>query len=41
MTTALRVSELSVYYGDYQALKTLELDIEAGELIGRWLCSNR
>jgi len=34
MTTALRVSELSVYYGDYQALKTLELDIEAGELIG-------
>ena len=34
MTTALSVSELSVHYGDYQALKTLELDIEAGELIG-------
>jgi len=34
MTTALRVSELSVHYGDHHALKTLELEIEAGELIG-------
>jgi len=34
MTTALRVSDLSVYYGEKHALKTLELEIEAGELIG-------
>lgn len=34
MTTALRVSELSVHYGDHHALKPLELEIEAGELIG-------
>jgi len=34
MTTALRVSELSVHYGDFHALKTLELEIEPGELIG-------
>ena len=34
MTAALRVSELSVHYGDYQALKTLDLEIEQGELIG-------
>lgn len=34
MTTALRVSDLSVHYGDHHALKSLELEIEAGELIG-------
>lgn len=34
MTAALRVSELSVHYGDYQALKTLDLEIDQGELIG-------
>ena len=34
MTIALRVSELCVHYGDYHALKTLELDVEAGALIG-------
>jgi ABC-2 type transport system ATP-binding protein len=34
MTTALRVSQLSVRYGDYHALKSLQLDIDPGELIG-------
>jgi len=31
MTTALRVSDLSVRYGDHQALNDLNLSIEAGE----------
>ena len=34
MTIALRVSDLSVHYGGHHALKNLDLDIEAGELIG-------
>ena len=34
MTTALRVSDLSVHYGTHHALKSLALEIEAGELIG-------
>lgn len=34
MTSALRVSDLSVHYGDHQALKALDFEIEAGELIG-------
>jgi len=34
MTLALRVSELSVHYGNHHALKALDLDIETGELIG-------
>ena len=34
MTTALRVSALSVHYGTHHALKSLALEIEAGELIG-------
>ena len=34
MTTALLVSDLSVHYGDHHALKPLELEIDAGELIG-------
>ena len=34
MITALRVSELSVHYGDHHALRALNLDIEAGELVG-------
>ena len=34
MTIALRVSDLSVHYGDHHALQTLDLEIEAGELIG-------
>jgi ABC-2 type transport system ATP-binding protein len=34
MTAALRVSDVSVNYGDYQALKQLNLSIESGELIG-------
>ena len=34
MTIALRVSDLSVHYGDHHALQTLDLEIEAGALIG-------
>ena len=34
MTSALRVSGLSVHYGHHHALKNLDLDITAGELIG-------
>lgn len=34
MTTALRVADLSVNYGNYQALKSLDLEIEAGDLVG-------
>ena len=34
MTSALRVSDLSVHYGDHHALKALELEIEAGDLVG-------
>lgn len=34
MTSTLRVSDVSVHYGDYHALKSLNLDIEAGELVG-------
>mgnify|MGYP000026467874 CR=1 FL=1 len=34
MTTALHVSDLSVRYGDHQALKNLSLNVEPGELIG-------
>ncbi|MEP3891875.1 MAG: ABC transporter ATP-binding protein [Hellea sp.] len=34
MSPTLRVFELSVHYGNHQALKSLDLDINAGELIG-------
>ncbi len=34
MTAALRVSDLSVHYGDYHALKGLELEIAPSELVG-------
>ncbi|MDB2437653.1 ABC transporter ATP-binding protein [Hellea sp.] len=34
MTTALRVADLSINYGDYKALKSLDLEIEAGQLVG-------
>jgi len=34
MTTALRVSELSVYYDDHHALKALDIDVQSGQLIG-------
>lgn len=34
MTTALKVSDLSVHYGDHHALKALNLTVAPGELIG-------
>lgn len=34
MSITLRVSDLSVHYGEHQALTSLELEIEAGELVG-------
>lgn len=34
MTAALRVSDLSVHYGKHHALKGIDLEISAGELIG-------
>lgn len=34
MTSTLRVSDLSVHYGDHRALKSLNLDVETGELVG-------
>lgn len=34
MTSALRVSDLSVHYGKHHALKNIDLEINSGELIG-------